>query len=238
MPKSLLMLRSGIAFLLALAACSQSDPEQVSEDYYPLVPDSYWTYRHSSLGGWPETVTVQSGKNPDEFILTDTANPYRERSVNTLKKSGTAVLRTGKLFFRNDALVFSVTYNPGFVRFDEKWLQKQPPFEEERTYLRTETDVGQEAAPAAERSHVYTVESRSETVQAAGRTFRNCVRVRRLSTWVPTVSADSGVPATAGPRDVQGKLFWFAPGVGKVQEQNLDNGNTEILVDYDIAQRD
>ena len=235
MAKRAFVLRVGIVCSLAVAACSQSDPEPVSEDYYPLVPGASWTYFHSSRGGWDETVTVQNGEKPGEFLLTDTANPVGERSENTLKKRGTAMLRIGKLFYRNDALAYSVTYDPGFLRFDEKWLQEEPPFEEELAYLRTETDVGEAPAAPAERSHVYTVESLSETVEVEGRTFHNCVRIRRLSNWVPSLAAGGDLPASSlSPRDEEGKLFWFAPGVGKVREQNLDNGNTEVLVDYHI----
>jgi hypothetical protein len=34
--------------------------------------------------------------------------------------------------------------------------------------------------------------------------------------------------------DAEPKLFWFARGVGKVRELNLDTGRGELLSDYEI----
>jgi hypothetical protein len=222
--------------LLVAAACNQKEPEESVDDYYPLTPGATWTYLHSSRGGWTEVVTVSEGTQPDEVLLSDTENPSGERSENTLLKSDTAVMRTAKRFFVNDAIVFTVDYDPGFVRFDAAWLEVSPPYTEERAYVRTETDVGQSPKTPRDRSHEYTVEALDETVEVEGSTFRNCVRVRRLATYLPTnVAPDAGTAAPTA-QDMQGKLFWFAPGVGKVREQNLDNGNTEVLVDYEIPE--
>ena len=30
------------------------------------------------------------------------------------------------------------------------------------------------------------------------------------------------------------KRFWFAAGVGKVREQNLDDGKIEVLIEYNV----
>jgi hypothetical protein len=37
-------------------------------------------------------------------------------------------------------------------------------------------------------------------------------------------------------QEEQDKLYWFAPGVGKIQEQNMMSGSTEVLVTYDLGE--
>jgi hypothetical protein len=73
-------------------------------------------------------------------------------------------------------------------------------------------------------------------VKVEGQTFRNCVRVRRQRDYERTPpSTDAG--ATEPPvQEDQAKLYWFAPGIGKVKEQNLETDNTEVLVEYDIPE--
>jgi hypothetical protein len=80
------------------------------------------------------------------------------------------------------------------------------------------------------RAHVYTVEDVSESVTVPAGTFRNCLRIRR--------ERDLTNPDLMGATDQaeQDKLFWFAPGVGKVREENSMTGMTEVLVDYEIPE--
>jgi hypothetical protein len=53
-------------------------------------------------------------------------------------------------------------------------------------------------------------------------------------------SASGGSSGSAGSsaaaQDDQRKLFWFAPGVGKVREENLDTRSTEELIDYQMPE--
>lgn len=229
-------------FLLVFCAgsCGQDDPPEptdlgdggLTDDYYPLVDGASWSYWHSSRGGWEETVTVEETEHegrPD-FWMTDNGSPDGRNSKSLLVRDGTAILRVTKDQFLNGQLELSVEYDPGFMRFDSAWLEQQVPFSETLSYVRTETDVGQQSQPSTDRGHVFTVESLSETVEAEGRTFRNCVRVRRER--VP--GATSGT--TYGIQGEEDNLYWFAPGVGKVYEENLTTGNTEILIEYQIPE--
>jgi hypothetical protein len=232
------------ALLLGLlaGACSQDDPPEPADladgglavDYYPLVDGASWSYWHSSRGGWQEDVTVTE-EGVDEqgratFRMTDTPNLDGRNSKSILVRDGAAVLRVYRDQFLNGEPELSVVYDPGFMRFDEAWIEQRVPFTETLTYQRTETDAGQQSQATTDRGHVFTMESLSETVEAEGRTFRNCVKVRRER--VP--GATSGT--TAGTQGEEDNLYWYAPGVGKVRELNLTTGNTEVLVDFDIPE--
>lgn len=222
-----------LSFPLALA-CGQEDPETddavASDDYYPLVDGATWTYRHSSSGGWDEVVTMEA--DPDDasvFLLEDTANPDGEKSISRLQLTDAGVMRLSREAFlvapNSEDLIFSVEYDPGFLRFDSAWLDAEEGDRETRSYVRTETDVGEDPDAPADREHFYTVESLSDTVVTDAGTFRNCVRIRRRRNWqLPDTTA----------ADAQEKLFYYAPGVGKVKEENLTQGNTEELIDYAI----
>jgi hypothetical protein len=223
----------GLLVACCAGACGQADPQDatdVADDYYPLVAGATWTYWHSSRGGWEEVVTLEETEHEGSpaFEMTDTPNPDGRTTDSILVRDGSAVLRVYKDQFLNGAPELSVVYDPGFVRFDDAWLEEAIPFEETRTYQRTETDAGQQSQATTDRGHVFLVESLSETVEAEGRTFRNCVRVRRER--IP--GATSG--PTAGTQGEEDNIYWYAPGVGKVYEENLTTGNTEVLIDYRI----
>ncbi len=223
---------------LSMLACGQTAPPDDSDDaanYYPLVDGATWTYRHSSNGGWDETITVEEDELDGEtvYIFEDTPNPDNERSVATIAETDDGIMRIARKVYSTensrDELLFSVEYDPGFLRFDPAWLDKEEGFKETRDYVRLETDAGQEPDDPGDREHFYTVESLSETVVTDAGTFRNCIRIRRRRNWqlADTTAADA-----------QEKLFYFAPGVGKVKEENLTKGNTEVLLDYDIPSAD
>jgi len=213
--------------------CDQAEPTETDggpADYYPLVDGASWTYWHSSRGGWEEQNTLEATEHEGEpaFRLLDTPDPDGTSTDSILVRNGSVVLRVYKEQFLDGEPELSVVYDPGFLRFDSAWLDQEIPFQETRTYQRTETDVGQVAQPTTERGHVFTVESLSETVETEGQTFRNCVRVRRER--VPGATSGS----TAGVQGEEDNLYWFAPGVGKVREVNLTTGSTEVLTDYTI----
>lgn len=208
---------------------SSPEPEQpgASGDYFPLVDGSSFTYVHST--GWQETITVSatSYEGAPAFLLKDTADPDGERSESIFVKSGTQVLRVYKEDFdttANDTLIAQVEYRPGFLRADSAWADATIGEEMAAAYERTETDPGQAPDPTEARSHTFTLEGIEDVTTNAG-TFRGCLRVHRQRTWETDLAAgDEG----------QEKRFWFAPGVGKVQEETLDNGNTERLEAYTI----
>lgn len=201
-------------------------PTPTMQDYFPMVDGSSFTYVHSA--GWQETITVSATtyEGAPAFLLIDTPNPDGERTESIFVQSGTKVLRVYKEVFdttANDTLIEQVEYRPGFLRADNAWAEATLGVEMPESYQRTETTPGQSADPSEDRSHTFVLEGVEDVVTNAG-TFRACLRIRRQRTYETDVPSDEG----------QEKRFWFAPGVGKVQEETLDNGNTERLEAYSI----
>ncbi len=224
-----------VVMIAAIAACDQSEPPDdldtaVSEDYYPLVDGATWTYWHSSNSGWEESVMMsRSESDEDTYMTTDTPNPDGLRNESTLVTKGTSVLRVAKTAYVNDQPQFSVVYDPGFLRFDAAWLDKEVTFEDTREYTRTETDIGQSPDDPRDRQHTFVVQAKNETITVAGETFRNCVRIKRKR---ESVLDETGSILS----DIQEKYFWFAPHVGKIREENLTTGSFEELISYEIPE--
>jgi hypothetical protein len=80
--------------------------------------------------------------------------------------------------------------------------------------------------PGEARKHTFELLSLSEEVVTAAGTF-DCIKIRRTKDWQ---AEEDGVDAS----DAEAKTFWFARGIGKVQERNDDTDSTEVLLDFDI----
>lgn len=188
-------------------------------DYYPITDGSTRVFRHTSRGGWDETITLEA-IGPGEFLESESEDPDGERTESVIEvDSRGRVFRTSKQVFVDDQLTLSVVYEPGFIRFDPAWLDLKPGQTISTDYERTETPAGAPADPSRARSHVY----RSfgfETVAVLGKTHRDCLVIERERTYSDVV----------GEPEDQRKRFYLAPNVGKVWEVNLDSGNTEELV--------
>lgn len=190
-----------------------------ASDYYPMNDGAVSVYRHSSNGGWDETITLTK-TGDDEFFETDTPSPDGERteSVQTIDSKG-RVWRVSKDQFIDDALDISVVYDPGFIRFDPAWLDLEENESVRMSYDRTETPAGGSADPTRERAHIYTSYG-FQTVTVLGKTYADCLVIHR----------ERDYEDATGNNEDQQKQFYFAPGVGKVWEINIDSGNTEELV--------
>jgi hypothetical protein len=219
-----------------LVACDQKAPPPSSAQapYDPLVDGSWWDYQHDD---WTEHValtstTLESGESA--FVLTDSPNPKDGiRSDATLVARGGRVLRVYKeeyLIGANDeaTLKDSVSYGVGFTRFDEGWADKPVGFRETPEYERVETPAGGAAKAAQGRRHTFEILSLSAQVTTPLGTF-DCIQIRRTKDWQ---AEEEGLDAS----DAQPKVFWFARGVGKVRELNLDSGKGELLVNYFIPE--
>jgi hypothetical protein len=55
----------------------------------------------------------------------------------------------------------------------------------------------------------------------------DCIVIKRTKDWQ---AEEDGVDAS----DAQTKTFWFARGVGKVQELNEETGSSELLTSFEI----
>ena len=227
------------ASLLAagLVACDQKTPSPPSSSdapYDPLVAGSWWDYQHDD---WTEHVTLAATTldgGESAFVMTDSPNPKDGiRSDATLVAREGRVLRVYKqeyLIGANDeaTLKDSVSYGSGFTRFDEGWADKPIGFRETPEYERVETPAGGVSKPAEGRRHTFELLSLSEQVTTPLGTF-DCIQIRRTKDWQ---AEEEGLDAS----DAQPKVFWFARGVGKVRELNLDSGKGELLVNYSISE--
>lgn len=210
-----------------------SDEPSPSDALCPMKEGATWTYYHSSNKGWTEveTVTRADYNGKSTLVVKDTPNPKDSLRADSYHiKEGGRLLRIFKKQFwvdtrnSNDILDAEVTYDPGFLRCDEAWLTKEIGFTESPEYQRAETPANSATKAPEARKHSFTIEAREDiAVQGGKLSFKNCVKVRRGKDWA----------ATSG-EDIEEKLYWFCPGVGKVREENVVSGNYEELVEYDI----
>lgn len=230
-----------LAALLAAAAlcagCGQEDPDdtddpmQTPQSYYPLVDGAQWVYRHDD---WDEVVTASATIHEGEpaFLVSDSPNPGDDLRSDAIiaTRDGRAVRLTKDEFLVGagdaEVLTASVTYGVGFTRFNEAWVTQPVSWTERPEYERIETRPGSAPRPAELRRHTYTIMSKSESVRTNAGTF-DCLVVQRTKDWE---AEEDGLD----PEDAETKTYWFAAGVGKVQERNDESGSLEVLTSYMI----
>ena len=222
-----------LALGLASVACGSEDPPSTmvpgeTLDYYPLVDGRQMVYYHSSNNGWDETLTVTQASD-GSFLESDTANPDGIRSETMLTKDAAGrIIRHHKDQFLNEEPDISVDYADGtyggFLRYDPAWAAMEVGESVTVDYNRTETPAGGSPDPVRARSHIYyRHEIETITLAATGETFRDCLKIRRARNYNDVL----------GEAEDQEKMFWFAPGIGKVQEQTLIGGSgSEQLIEY------
>lgn len=221
---------TAVAAWLALTACGQSDPPSPadSDSYFPLLDGARYEYLHSN-GGWTEIVEIESAAG-GTFEQHQSGDPDGESSTSTFDVVDGDVLRVAEDQLLDGDLVYSAEYDPGFLRFSSAWVDAETGFEETRTYDRTETEAGMAPKDPQPRAHTFTVETATETVTVPAGTFRNCLRVRRVRA-LDDPSIDDPMA-----QEEQDKLYWFAAGVGKVREENVMTGSTELLTRYELGE--
>ena len=227
-----LVLRGFGAVLFLSLACGQKAPSApVTESYHPLVPGSSWKYQHDD---WLEEVTLEAATfdGAPAFIMSDSPNPNDMlRSDSIITSAEGRVLRMTKDEFLlagagDPILESSVTYGVGFTRFNEDWANQAVGYRETPEYIRVETPPGGTPRPGEERRHTFEVMSLSEQVSTPAGTF-DCIVIRRAKDW--EAEAD-GIDVM----DAETKTFWFARGVGKVQERNEETLSVELLTEFEI----
>jgi hypothetical protein len=223
--------------LVGLATgCGQEDPDDpigAPAPYHPLVAGSWWEYAHSD---WTERVELGSGtfEGQAAFVMTDSPNPSDSlRSDSIILSIDGRVARMTKEEVRvagadSEVPVSSVTYGIGFTRFNENWATQAVGYTDTPEYERVETPPGGTPRAPEARKHTFEVMSLSEPVSTGKGTF-DCIVIQRTKDWQ---AEEDGIDAS----DAQTKTFWFARGIGKVQERNEETGNTELLIDYSIPE--
>jgi hypothetical protein len=219
--------------------CGQDDPDDVDpnqpppgeQPYHPLVAGSWWEYAHSD---WVERVQVTTAEvnGSPAFLMVDSPNPDDDlRSDSIISSIDGRIARMTKDEYLVGAagaqtLTSSTTYGVGFTRFNENWAEQAVGFRETPAYERVETRPGEAPRAPEQRRHTFEVMSLSEEVVTGTGTF-DCIVIKRTKDWQ---AEEDGIDAS----DAQTKTFWFARGIGKVQERNEESGNTEVLIGYSI----
>jgi hypothetical protein len=227
---------SGFAALCA--GCSQKapvdEPQGTLQPYHPLVPGSTWQYAHSD---WNEVVTLAAADpvgGAEAFLISDSPNPSDDlRSDAIITNIAGRVVRLTKDEYLvgsggSATLTSSVTYGVGFTRFNEDWANQQVGYTESPAYVRIETPPGGAPRAPEDRSHTFEVMNLREEVSTPIGSF-DCIVIKRTKDWE---AVEDGVDAS----DADTKTFWFARGVGKVQERNDETGSTEVLTSYEIPE--
>lgn len=224
-----------LGWLGLATGCSQEAPEPPATEvlpYHPLVAGSWWRYAHSD---WTERVELTASTSDDgqpAFTMVDSPNPSDGLRADSLIASidGRVVRLEKKEFLVGaggaEVLTSSVDYGVGFTRFNEAWADQPVGYKETPEYVRVETPLDGAAKPPEDRRHTFEIVSLSEKVTTGSGTF-DCIVIRRTKDWQ---AEEEGVDLS----DAQTKTFWFARGVGKVQERNEETNNIELLLDYNI----
>src|SRR5690606_28629566 len=149
-----------------------------NRSHFPLQDGAVSIYRHSSKGGWDETVTLTE-ISPGVYLEVDSGHPEGERTEATLEVDAQGrVFRTSKKVYNDDVLDSSVVYDPGFIRFDPAWLDME--VNESRTYSYDRTEISADGTPdpTRPRSHVYTSFGR-QSLTVLGTRYSDCLVIRR-----------------------------------------------------------
>jgi hypothetical protein len=180
---------------------------------------------------WDEIATMRAATFEDKpaFILEDEEDAQGERSSSTMVVEGTRVLRVYKEVAVADQLAFKTSYEPGFLRYDESWANAEGAAEElsyDSLQICVMASSASKCAAGAMRmertTHTYKVLSDSVSITVGAGTF-DTVQIERTNLGDPAVQGDDEV-----------KHFWYARGIGKVRELDVQDNATEELSAYTI----
>jgi len=218
--------------LLFAVGCGQEQPappaDSTEQAYFPLVAGSWWEYAHSDRA---EMVTVETAdfNGALAFQMSDSPNSDGLRSDSIITSvNGRAARMTKEEYLvsaTGETLTSSVSYGVGFTRFNESWANQAVGFTESPEYERVETAGGVVKAPEARR-HTFEVIAMDDELSTPKGTFR-CIVIQRTKDW-------EAAAASALGEEAETKRYWFARGVGKVQELNVESGKAELLTDFSI----
>lgn len=196
------------------------------DSHYPLADGASWTYHHENPTKEPwdevDTLVGTTYKDKPAFILNDQEDAQGEQTASTLIVDGTGVYRAYKEVSVNGMVALKVTYDPAFLRYDEAWTTEgftqslDDDWMQECVFTSSASKCAAGATKPGITTHIFTVVSTSEKVTVPAGTF-DTVLIERNN-----------------PEDRETKRFWFAQGVGKVRELDLESQATEELTAYDI----
>jgi hypothetical protein len=198
------------------------------QSHYPLVDGARWSYHHENpnkQAPWDEDDTTTATTDCDgkpTFILQDEEDAEGEQTSSTLVADGSGVYRVYKEVAVGGMTALKVSYDPAFLRYDESWMSEGTTvtlvdeWTQTCVFSSTAAKCGAGAVAPGQTTHIFTVISMSTQVTVAAGTF-DTIEIERVN-----------------PDQQETKHFWFAAGVGKVREEDVESGGTEELTSYDI----
>ena len=199
---------------------SGTDVENVENDYYPMAVGAFWKYRETQPGLTPIELTYTITKKEKKtfgditgerevFFMENTFDVNEEYRVQYIEDDGVRAVRHGHDVYTDEGWKKVRTYTPGFLRFDRGKVAVGEKWEE------TVSSVTVDAKETKTQTTTYEFEVlRVGTPVTIGIGTFNCIQLKRKD------SADS-----------ETKLYWYAPGIGKIREQTLDTSKEEELID-------
>jgi hypothetical protein len=195
------------------------------QSHFPMSDGASWSYHHENptKPPWEEDATMSATtyQGKPAFILMDMEDAQGEQTSSTMVVDGSGVFRAYKEVAVAGMIAVEVTYDPGFLRFDEGWTQGESVTLMDDWVQHCEfSSSAAKCAPGAtmpgSTTHTYTLMSTSTSITVPAGTF-DTVEVQRIN-----------------PDANETKLFWFAAGVGKVREEDTGSGATEELTQYSV----
>jgi hypothetical protein len=193
---------------------------------FPLADGARWTYRHTSLtkDPWNEVATMSATtyEGKPAFILEDEEDAEGAQTRSTFVAQGSGVYRAFREVRVNDQLALQVTYDPAFLRFDEAWTKvgQTETLDDDWTQMCIMTSIASKCAPGA--------------VQTGKTTHKYSVVDLNVEIEVPAGKFEAIEIERFNPDESETRRFWFAPGVGKVREEDAESGAIEELAEYDV----
>jgi hypothetical protein len=214
------------------AACTKAGgdsklPAAGSKDsHFPVIPGSTWTYHHENptKAPWDEFASLEATTymGCDAFLLQDEEDAQGEKTRSTLIVDGTKVYRAYREIAVGGMVALKVTYDPGFLRFDEaldsegEMIMLEDSWSQSCVFTSSASKCAPGAVKPGVSTHTFKVVSTSAQVTVGAGTF-DTVQIER-------VNLDDG----------ERKHFWYAKGIGKVRELDLESNATEELTEYQI----
>jgi hypothetical protein len=191
---------------------------------FPLVAGAKWTYRHTSLtkDPWNEVATMSETtyQGKPAFVLEDEEDAEGAQTRSTFVVQGSGVYRAFREVHVNGDLALQVTYDPAFLRYDEAWTKvgQTVTLDDDWTQMCIMTSIASKCAPGA--------------VQTGKTTHKYTVVDTHVDIEVPAGKYDAIEIERFNPDASETRRFWFAPGVGKVREEDAESGAVEELADF------
>jgi hypothetical protein len=198
------------------------DGDMPDMSLYPLVDGATWSYVVKNTSGQILDMDVSqmhetTWEDGPAWELVDEPDDDGEWNFSILIRDGDLVHRVHREDMNDFGVMEIVDYDPGFLRASDAWTEVGPP--QEFLYDRTAYDKNGQNPIVEARGHTFQVLAIDEEVTVPAGTF-NCVKVER----VRTKGNEAGALA----------WYWYAPGVGKVREENPIEMEVEELVSVSI----